>query len=67
MRLLADGKLYAADANFNKLQDVYSPILAVFSQELAMGRMEYKISNQKCEVVLYLSNIFLSAYFYVWC
>lgn len=32
-RLLADGRMYAADENLNKLQDIYFPILKIFRQE----------------------------------
>ena len=34
LRLLADGKLYAADADLHKLEQVYFPILAILRQEL---------------------------------
>lgn len=53
LRLLADGKLYAADADLRKLEQVYFPILAIFRQELESGRMEYRLSDKKREVTLY--------------
>ena len=53
LRLLADGKIYAADADLRKLEQVYSPILTIFRQELESGRMEYRLSEKKREVTLY--------------
>ena len=53
LKLLADGKLYAADETLRKLEDIYSPILAIFRQELESGRMEYRIGDRNREVTLY--------------
>ena len=53
LRLLADGKLYAADADLRKLEQVYFPILSIFRQELESGKMEYRLSDKKREVTLY--------------
>lgn len=53
LRLLADGKLYAADADLHKLEQVYFPILAILRQELESGKMEYRLNEKKREVVLY--------------
>ena len=43
LRLLADGKLYSADADLQKLEHIYSPILRIFRNEAETGKMEYKI------------------------
>lgn len=53
LRLLADGKLYAADAALRKMQNVYFPILAIFRQELESGRMEYRVIEKNRNVELY--------------
>ena len=33
LRLLADGKIYAADSELNKLEDVYFPIINIIRKE----------------------------------
>lgn len=33
LRLLADGKIYAADSELNKLKDVYFPIIKIIREE----------------------------------
>lgn len=53
LRLLADGKLYSADEELQKLESIYFPILAIFRQEIELGRMEYRISEKKRLVSLY--------------
>lgn len=53
LRLLADGKLHAADAELRKLEQVYFPILSIFRQELESGRMEYRVIDKRREVELY--------------
>ena len=56
LRLLADGRLYAADANLNRLENVYSPISRVFRKELESGRIEYVVRDSKHEVELYYNG-----------
>ena len=34
LRLLGDGKIYSADENIKKNEDVYIPILKIFREEL---------------------------------
>ena len=53
LRLLADGRLYSADAQLRKIQNVYAPILSVFRQELESGRMEYRVIERNRQVELY--------------
>lgn len=56
LRLLADGKLHAADEDLVLLQQVYSPILRIFRDEVETGKMEYKLKPEKREVVLYING-----------
>ena len=44
LKLLAEGKLYAADANLNALTDVYYPIVKIFRQETNSNR-EYVLNG----------------------
>ena len=56
LRLLADGKLYAADAELRKMRDVYSPILSIFRQEIEEGKMEYRIGEKNRIITLYYNG-----------
>ena len=40
-KLLSDGKIYAADENVNKIEDVYLPILKLIRQESETGEIDY--------------------------
>ncbi len=44
LKLLADGKLYAADANLNKIEDIYYPIIKILKDE-PNGNLEYYIGD----------------------
>lgn len=55
LRLLAYGKLYAADDNIKKVKDVYFPILKILREEIKNKKMEYKISSEK-KVEVYLNG-----------
>lgn len=41
LRLLADGKIYAADSELNKLEDVYFPIIKIIREETKGEVKEY--------------------------
>ena len=56
LHLLAEGKLHAADEELRLLECVYSPILRIFRNEARTGKMEYRISDKKREIVLYLNG-----------
>lgn len=56
LHLLAEGKLHAADDELRLLECVYSPILRIFRNEARTGKMEYRISDKKREIVLYLNG-----------
>ncbi len=45
IKLLADGRLYAADADLNKLKDFYYPIIKIFRTEIS-GEWEYHIDSE---------------------
>jgi DNA (cytosine-5)-methyltransferase 1 len=56
LKLLADGKLYSADADLNKLPDVWSPLLRVFRNEIESENIEYRLNNKKHEIELYING-----------
>lgn len=41
LRLLADGKIYAADSDLNKLEDIYFPIIKIIREEIKGEVKEY--------------------------
>lgn len=41
LRLLADGKIYAADSDLNKLEDIYFPIIKIIREEIKDEVKEY--------------------------
>ena len=45
LRLLADGKLYAADDNLQKLESIYFPIVKIIREEIRGRIVEYKTNN----------------------
>lgn len=55
LRLLADGKIYAADENVNKIDSIYFPVLKIIREEKALEKYEYTIcENNKIDI--YLNN-----------
>ncbi len=47
LKLLADGKLYAADANLQKIEEVFYPIIKILRQELKTSYEYYAGSEVK--------------------
>lgn len=56
LKLLLDRKLYSADAELNKLSDVYSPLLRVFRKEFESEDIEYRLTEKKHLVELYING-----------
>lgn len=52
LRLLAYGKIYAADDNLQKIEDVYFPILKVIREEIKRNKMEYRVEPEEIEIFL---------------
>ena len=56
-RLLADGKLYAADNNMQRNENIYFPILKIIRKEGTQKDCEYRLENSApSEVLFYLNN-----------
>jgi type II restriction enzyme len=45
LRLLADGKLFAADENLNRIDAMFFPIIRIIREEIIGQRKEYKVGN----------------------
>ena len=46
LRLLADGKIYAADSELNKLEDIYFPIIKIIREENKGEIKEYSTGEK---------------------
>jgi len=44
LKLLSEGKLYAADSDLNKLEDIFYPIMTIFREEMS-GTTNYNIAE----------------------
>lgn len=61
LRLLADGKLYAADADLNKIEDLYYPIIKVIRQSKDYKEpLFYELGNKKVIILDSTNNNELS-------
>lgn len=45
LRLLADGKIYAADSELNKLENIYFPIIKIIREDIKEEKKEYFIGE----------------------
>ncbi len=56
-KLLAEGKIYAADENMIKLEDIYFPILKIIREEVIGQVYDYKTGDK---IRIYLNNEYMS-------
>lgn len=56
LRLLAYGKIYAADDQVKKIKNVYFPILKIIREEVKGKRLEYRIGKNE-DVEIYSNDI----------
>jgi len=56
LRLLADGKLFAADEGLNRIQNTYFPIIKITRKETKGAVHEYRANPETNEVEVYLNG-----------
>ena len=56
LRLLADGKLFAADENLNKINNMFFPIIKIIREESTGMPYEYRPNSANAEIEIYLDN-----------
>lgn len=56
LRLLAAGKLYAADEKLNRIRDMFFPIIRIIREETVNSTYEYFPNHQNTEVEIYLDE-----------
>lgn len=55
-KLLAEGKLYAADENTNKIPEIFLPILSVIREEIKDNVYDYRVGNK---IEIYFNDKFV--------
>ncbi len=56
LRLLANGKLFAADEQLNRMQDMFFPIIKIIREETVGASYEYLPNHSSTEVEIYLNG-----------
>lgn len=58
LKLLADGRIYAADENLNKIETMYYPVLKVIGEIIDDEQCEYRISDKakRRKVEIFFNN-----------
>lgn len=58
LKLLADGRIYAADENLNKIETMYYPVLKVIGEIIDEEQCEYRVSEEtrRRKVEIYFNN-----------
>jgi len=56
LRLLADGKLFAADEGLNRNKDMYFPIIKIIREETRGILLEYQPNTETAEVEIHLNG-----------
>jgi len=56
LRLLADGKLFAADEQLNRIGDMFFPILKILREEIRGKQYEYHPDNEAAKVKVFLND-----------
>ncbi|MEG1299694.1 MAG: HpaII family restriction endonuclease [Erysipelotrichaceae bacterium] len=60
LRLLAQGKIHAADENVQKIDDIYFPILKIIREEIKQQKREYIINSHVSKIKIYLNDELVS-------
>ena len=56
LRLLAQGKMYAADDNLEQINDMYFPILKILREEIENRKYEYAVNAQDRKIDIYYNG-----------
>lgn len=62
LKLLGDGKIYAADENLKKIEELYFPILKIIRAENARERYEYAVEKEAKKVKVFLNGADIAEY-----
>lgn len=62
LRLLAQGRIYAADENLEQIDDMYFPILKILREEIKNNKYEYTVDSQDRKIDIYFNNNLVKSY-----
>lgn len=62
LRLLAQGRIYAADENLEQINDMYFPILKILREEIQNRKYEYAVNPQDRKIDVYFNNRLVQSY-----
>lgn len=62
LRLLAQGRIYAADENLEQIDDMYFPILKILREEIKNHKYEYTVDSQDRKIDIYFNNNLVKSY-----
>ena len=62
LRLLAQGRIYAADENLEQIDDMYFPILKILREEIKNNKYEYTVDSQDRKIDIYFNNSLVKSY-----
>jgi len=56
LRLLADGKIFAADEQRNRIKDMFFPVIKIIREEISGQQYEYCLNASASEIDIYLNK-----------
>ncbi len=62
LRLLAQGRIYAANENLEQIDDMYFPILKILREEIKNNKYEYSVDSQDRKIDIYFNNNLVKSY-----
>lgn len=63
LRLLAQGRMYAANENLEQIEDMYFPILKILREEIQNKKYEYTIDSCVRKIDIYYNGQFVKSHF----
>ena len=56
LRLLAQGRMYAADENLEQIDSMYFPIIKILREEIRNRKYEYTVDNNDRKIDIYYNG-----------
>ena len=63
LRLLAQGKMYAADENLEQIDSMYFPIIKILRDEIKNRKYEYAVDNNDRKIDIYYNGQLVKSHF----
>ncbi len=62
LRLLAQGRMYAADENLEQIDSMYFPIIKILREEIRNRKYEYTVDNNDRKIDIYYNGQFVKSH-----